>query len=36
MEVIKPYIDLADKVLWRIGYKNVFVGGLVGTACLAL
>ncbi len=35
MEAIKPYIDLADKVLWRIGYKNIVIGGIVGTATLA-
>jgi hypothetical protein len=36
MEAIKQYVDLADKIMWRIGYKNIAVGGLVGTACLAL
>ena len=35
MEVIQKYVDYADRVLWRIGYKNVVVGGVVGTAFLA-
>jgi hypothetical protein len=35
MEAIKQYIDCADRILWRIGYKNIAVGGLVGTAFLA-
>ncbi len=35
MEVAKKYIDLADRVLWRIGYKNIVFGGVVGAAFLA-
>lgn len=35
MEAIKQYVDFADRILWRIGYKNVVVGGLMGTAFLA-
>jgi hypothetical protein len=35
MEVAKKYIDFADKILWRVGYKNVVFGGVVGAACLA-
>lgn len=35
MEVIQKYVDCADKILWRIGYKNLIFGGVFGTACLA-
>lgn len=36
MEAIKPYIEFVDKVLWRVGYKNIVFGGIFGTAALAL
>jgi hypothetical protein len=36
MQAIKPYIELVDKVLYRIGYSNIIVGGLTGAATLAL
>ena len=35
MQAIKPYIELVDKVLYRIGYSNIIIGGIVGTAALA-
>lgn len=35
MEAIRPYVECVDKILWRIGYKNIVIGGIVGTATLA-
>ena len=35
MQAIKPYIELVDKVLYRIGYSNIIIGGIVGTGALA-
>jgi hypothetical protein len=35
MELAKKYIDCADRILWRIGYKNIVFGGVLGAALLA-
>ncbi len=35
MDAFKPIIQKVDNVLWRIGYKNIMVGGIIGSAYLA-